>query len=115
MHTEGCPLHVKPGSIVQEPEHPSPVEMLPSSHVSSSWTRPFPQHWTRQACHVALKVNPRTENVPSMQFPDTSADESTVAIPKKVVNSTNAHSADPNTLPDKAPNVESTTFCVPPN
>jgi hypothetical protein len=76
MHTEGRPAsHVKPGSVVQVDEHPSPADVLPSSHVSPDWTRPFPQHWARQACHVALKLNAGTKNVPAMQLPVTSADE----------------------------------------
>ncbi len=43
IHVLGIPVHEKFGSIVQEPEHPSPVRTLPSSQVSYISIFPLPQ------------------------------------------------------------------------
>src|SRR5512138_3910096 len=37
-----CAVHVKPGSILQVDEHPSPSFLLPSSHSSLGNLRPSP-------------------------------------------------------------------------
>lgn len=43
IHTEGCPVQLYPGSIVHWLEHPSPLLVFPSSHVSFPYVIPSPQ------------------------------------------------------------------------
>jgi hypothetical protein len=48
QHVEGVPVQVKPFSVAQEDEQPSPSDVFPSSHVSGPSTVPLPQpltHW----------------------------------------------------------------------
>lgn len=64
-HTDGAPVHVHPGSIVQPTEHPSPSARPMSSHSSKPSVRtPSPQVGGSPRCTASTTTSRRTSAIP---------------------------------------------------